>query len=76
MYYVLAIAGCPIVLSSHGLIGDALRGFGTLRRPSVVARVEGAAVEVIAVKELLATQLGAALLEALTRVYGRVPSET
>jgi hypothetical protein len=76
VYYVLAIDGRPVLLSLWESADDALRDFEPLRCPSLVARVEGPAVEVIAIRELLPAQLDGPFLEAVKRVCNRVPSET
>ena len=74
MYYVIAIHGRPIVLAQFEAEGDALRDYSTLSCPSLVARIEGEDVRVLAARELWPAQIDAAFLEAVKRVCRRLPS--
>jgi hypothetical protein len=72
MYYVLAIAGRPVVLSNHLTRAEALRAFAPLECPSLVVGDEGGAVQIIATRGLAPAQVDEALLEAVRRVCTRV----
>ena len=75
MYHVVAIAGRPVVLSTWWSADEALRDFESLHCPSVVARVNGYAVKVVAARGLLPAQVDTAMLEAVKRVCNRMPAE-
>jgi hypothetical protein len=75
VYYVLAIAGRPVMLSAWWSADEALADFESLRCPSLVARVQESATDIIAMRDLLPAQVDTAFLEAVKRVCGRLPSE-
>jgi hypothetical protein len=71
VYYVVAIAGRPVVLARHEGKEAALRDFDALGCPSLAVRVADAEVEILAARGLIPVQVDTAMIEAIRRVCGR-----
>jgi len=76
MYAVIAIAGRPVLVASHDAEAAARREFAALQCPSLIVRVDGPVVDVLATHSLGPAQVDRSLVEAVKRVCRKARSTT